>query len=110
MAMLNDVKTVLGIEDDSLDAKLNLFINGASKKLISYLPANVTEVPGELDYIVQELVVIRFNRVGNEGMSSYSQEGESMSYNSDDMAPYLSDIEAYREKQEKNTKGVVRFL
>lgn len=112
MAVLNDVKILLGIEEgeSDLDSKLSLIIKNAGSKVLSYLPAGTESVPAELEYIVCEMAVSRFNRIGNEGMSSYSQEGESMTYSADDIAPYLADLQEWNKKQQSNRRGVVRFL
>lgn len=111
MAVLDDVKILLDIpaEDTDLDGKLGLIIKNAGRQVLSHLPADTEEVPEALEYIVCELSVIRFNRLGNEGMSSYSQEGESITYG-DDIAPYLSAIQEWNRMQQSNTRGVVRFL
>ena len=109
--MLNDLKILLDIaeEDVDFDKKLELIIGNAGKQVLSYLPAGTKEVPPELEYIVCELAVIRFNRLGNEGLVSFSQEGESITYG-DDIAPYLSAIQEWNKRQKDNTKGRVRFL
>ncbi|QOV19037.1 phage head-tail connector protein [Blautia liquoris] len=109
MAALDDVKLLLGITDTDMDSKLNLIIANAGRQVLAYLPADVTTVPDPLQYIVTELAIVRFNRIGNEGMASYSQEGESITYG-DDIAPYLSAIQAWLTMQESNKRGVVRFL
>ena len=112
MAVLNDVKVLLNIPEDEvdLDKKLNILIDNAELRVLSRLASDEEEVPVVLQYIVTELVIARFNRFGNEGMSSYSQEGESMAFSSDDIAPYLDDIEEWNKKQQNNRRGVVRFL
>jgi len=112
MAVLNDVKVLLDIPEDEvdLDKKLNILIDNAELRVLSRLASDEEEVPVVLQYIVTELVIARFNRFGNEGMSSYSQEGESMAFSSDDIAPYLDDIEEWNKKQQNNRRGVVRFL
>ncbi|MCC8177362.1 MAG: phage head-tail connector protein [Bacteroidales bacterium] len=103
--MLDDVKTLLGIEDDDLDEKLNIMIKTAGARVLSLLEAE--EVPEELEYIVCELTVSRFNRLGNEGMSTFSQDGESMTYGND-LEPYMDAIDAWNAVN--GAKGVVRFL
>lgn len=109
MAALEDTKLLLGITGTDMDDKLNLIITNAGRQVLAYLPAETEEIPDPLQYIVTELAIVRFNRIGNEGMSSYSQEGESITYG-DDIAPYLSAIQAWLSTQEKNNRGVVRFL
>ena len=73
-----------------------------------------TEIPLELEYIVEEATIRRFNRIGSEGMKSESAEGHSVTYiDEDELAPYESAIVAYLEAQEPDDKrkpGVVYFL
>lgn len=109
MAALDDVRVLLDITETDQDKKLGLIIDNAEKQILAYLPAGIEEVPEALQYIVTELAIVRFNRIGNEGMASYSQEGESITYG-DDIAPYLSAIQAWCEEQENNNRGVVRFI
>ena len=76
--MLDDLKKLLGIEDDSLDPKLELILESVHGRLKLLLGG--IEVPEEMNHIVVEVAVIRFNRLGSEGMSSHNVEGENMSY------------------------------
>lgn len=110
MAVLDDVKLLLDIpeEDTDLDKKLGLIIRNAEQQVLSHLLPGLKEVPETLSYIVCELSVTRFNRLGNEGMSSYSQEGESITYG-DDISPYLSAINEWNKMQQDNTRGEIRF-
>lgn len=110
MNLLANLKLLLDLTDSDieLDVKLDLIIEQSKKKVLAYLP-NVTLVPDELSYIVLELSVVRFNRIGNEGMTNYSQDGKSIAYESD-ISNYEADIKAWLLKQDGNDKGVVRFL
>ena len=110
MDLLTNLKLLLDLTDSDteLDSKLDLIIEQSKKKVLAYLP-NVTLVPDELSYIVLELSVVRFNRIGNEGMTSYSQDGESIAYGAD-MSNYEADINSWLLKQAGNDRGVVRFL
>ena len=110
MDLLSNLKLLLDLTDSDteLDSKLDLIIEQSKKKVLAYLP-NVTLVPDELSYIVLELSVVRFNRIGNEGMTSYSQDGESIAYGAD-MSNYEADIKSWLLKQAGNDRGVVRFL
>lgn len=112
MAVLDDVKLLLDFEEDDeeIEPKLDLIIENAGRKVLSHIPAELDTVPKELEYIVCELSVARFNRIGNEGMKSYSQEGESFTFSENDIDPYLSDIEEWNKKQQGNKKGVLRFI
>ncbi len=72
-----------------------------------------TEIPAELEYIVDEATIRRFNRIGSEGMKSESVEGHSVTYiDGDELEPYESAIVAYLEAllPDERKKGVVYFL
>ena len=97
--MLDNLKLLLGIDakDDSLDDKLNLIIELTTSRL-KVLLGGAAEIPKELQYIITEVAVIRFNRIGSEGLSSHGVEGESLSFTDDDFAGYKAEIQAYLDK------------
>lgn len=95
---LQDLKTMLQLETTDQDGLLNLIIKNTTKALRFKLGlSNGKEFPGELDYIVLEVCVRRYNRLKNEGMASYSQEGESITFKSDDFDDFQDDISAWKE-------------
>ena len=108
--MLKDLKILLGIPeaDDFLDPKLNLILSDARKRLKALLGGQ--EPPEELDYIITGVAVIRFNKIGSEGLSSHTVEGESQSFSEDDFAGYKDDIQTWLNNQKETKKGRVRFL
>lgn len=108
--MLKDLKILLGIpeNDTSQDSKLNLILSGTRSRLKALLGGQ--EPPETLNYIITDVAVIRFNRIGSEGLSSHTVEGESQSFSDDDFAGYREDIQTYLDNQEDAKKGRVRFL
>ena len=70
---------------------------------------DVEEVPTELEYIVTEVSIVRYNKIGSEGVTSHSVEGETMSFSDNDFKGYLNDIEVWKNKKNE-VKGVVKFL
>lgn len=78
------------------------------KARLSHLLGTVY-VPAELEYIVEEVTIARFNMVGSEGLSTHSVEGETQSWADDLFAPYKSDIDLYKSRQ-RGGPGKVRFL
>ena len=94
------------------NALVEAIYNNISERLLHRIHA--TEIPVELEYIVDEATIRRFNRIGSEGMKSESVEGHSVTYlDEDELAPYESAIVAYLEEQEPDDKrkpGVVYFL
>lgn len=107
--MLNDLKIMLGIvNDDSLDDKLNIIIASVTSRLKVLLGG--IEVPESLNHIVMEVSIIRFNRIGSEGLSTHSVEGESLGFNENDFAQYQNEIDAYLESLKDSKRGRLRFL
>lgn len=107
--MKEQIKRLLNIElpDATHDELLDTIINLTRNRLC--VLANVEAVPKALEYIIVEVSVVRFNRIGSEGFSSHDVEGESIAWNDDnDFAGYMNDITAY--SQNNMTKGVLRFL
>ena len=108
--MLTEIKRTLEITDTALDSQLNDFIQRITDRLL--LRLGVPDLPAELKFIVVECTVKRFNLKGNEGMVSYSQEGESIKY-SDLLDEYKDDVALWVHNQNKLVDtdiGVVRFI
>ena len=108
--MLIEVKRTLEITDNALDNQLNDFIKRITDRLL--LRLGVPELPAELSFIVVECTVKRFSLKGNEGMASYSQEGESITY-SDLLDEYKDDIALWisnRDRLADSNLGIVRFI
>ncbi|MGK9183793.1 phage head-tail connector protein [Priestia filamentosa] len=109
MALLDAVKVYLGIEDKLQDALLSTIIQDQSVRVQQYIGED--NVPSELSWIVKELSVIRFNRIGSEGTSSDSEEGRSASYIEDPFQSFIPHLDRYLEKQQRPvSKGKAKFL
>lgn len=108
--MLKDLKTMLGIamDDISLDDKLLLIISMATARLKILLGG--IEPPESMDHIILEVSIIRFNRIGSEGMASHSVEGESNTFNDNDFSTFYDEIQAFLDTQKESKRGKVRFL
>lgn len=107
MDVLSSVKLLTGLDDDSRDDLLQGIISITEMRLLTLLGCD--DVPKSLQYILIEVSVSRFNRIGSEGTSAHTVSGETMTYRDDDFAPYLSDIEAYKDTL-NNVKKKIRFL
>ena len=107
--MLENLKMLLGLEnDDSRDDLLTLLIKLVSARLKLLLGG--VEPPEEMEHIIVDVAVARFNRIGSEGLSSHSVEGESLSFTENDFAPFMSEIQAFLDGQKDNSRGKVKFL
>ncbi len=110
---LQDLKTMLQIKSTESDPLLALIIKQTTKSLRFKLSLKSDEkFPEQLDYIGLEVCIRRFNRLANEGINSYSQEGESITFNTNDFDEFLDDINQWREDNGKNVKsfGKVAFI
>lgn len=110
---LNDLKTMLQLTTDKQDSLLNLIIKNTEQALSFKLSLSGDEtIPEDLTFIALEVCVRRYNRISNEGMASYSQEGQSITFNSSDFDDFESDINTWREQNGKNVKslGKVHFI
>ena len=90
------VARMLGLSDTTDNAVIDVIndcVDVATARLLVRIGAET--VPQQLEYIVREVAVRRYNRIGSEGVSSHTVEGESMSWNEDDFAAFESDINAY---------------
>lgn len=108
---MDDVIRLLELEevDELTRAKLETIMNISSDRLKVKLGTDT--VPSELSYIITEVTVARYNRIGSEGLSSHTVEGEAMNWSSDDFEPYSDDIQAWiDEHQSESRKGRIRFI
>lgn len=108
--MLKKIKIMLGVDlaDTGLDEKIKLLIELATARLTILLGG--IEPPEELEHIILEAAVIRFNRIGSEGLSSHTVEGESLSFVDNDFAMFKDEIDAFLLNNEESHIGKVRFL
>lgn len=108
--MLDKIKEMLGIEPSATDAdkRLKIIISGATARLKRKLGG--IEPPEEMQDIILEVSLKRFNRIGAEGMASHSVEGESFSFSDDDFKEYEQDIQDFLDRQKETKKGKVRFI
>ena len=107
MAITDDLKMLLG---GSLDERLEVIEKRTRDRFLLILGSDLIEIPSELEYIVLDVSLKRFNRIGQEGMQSYSQEGLSMNFSESDFDEYADEIESWRKSKETDgDKKIGRF-
>ena len=108
---INDLKTMLMIKDNEQDDLLTLIIKKTVKSTRFKLGLGTQDdFPSEMDYIPFEVCIRRYNRLKNEGMSSYTQEGEAITFNANDFDDFASDIEAFKKQNNKDDTPRVMFI
>ena len=111
-AIIKRVKRLLFLKsppetgDVDLDELLKDIVDMTSQRLKSLTGLN--EISSDLDYIVVEVSIKRFNRLKNEGMKTYSQEGESIAFDDNDFAEFSTEIKRLANKNLGST--TVKFV
>ena len=87
--LLNKIKTLLQINDN--DELIYEITELTKSKILNYI--NEVELPLELEFVLVELTIQRYNRIGSEGIASESVDGKSVSYEDifENYKPYLDD-------------------
>ena len=88
--LLNRIKTLLNCEGN--EELITEIVNITESKILNYI--NATKMPYELEFVLIELSVQRFNRIGSEGIASESIDGKSVSYD-DDFIGYKHYLDDY---------------
>lgn len=78
--MLDKIKLLLGITDDSKDDLLTILIDVAIDEALAYTHRDCVD---ELDTSIIQMVVYKYNRIGTEGVDSENYSGVSFSYSTD---------------------------
>lgn len=110
--MLEQILTLLGLSDptEAMQAKVETILALTQQRF--FFLTGQTEVPEALTYIIVEVVIARFNRIGSEGAVSHSVQGESLTWSDSDFDPYMDDIQSWlnAQKEPTTTRGRVRFI
>ena len=104
MPYIDKTKTLLGILDDQQDKVLSTI---QELPVAQFQTLTGAIVPSDLSWVIVEVMVKRYNRLGSEGLLSQSAEGLSMTFDSSDFEAYAS-ILAKRFKPAR--KSGVKFI
>lgn len=107
--LLSTVKLYLGFNDTLQDALIQQIIEDVTQRVNNYV--GETSLPTELEWIVKELTIIRYNRIGSEGFKSETEEGKSLSLRDDPFLDFVPELDKYLEsKNQPAGRGRVKFL
>lgn len=83
--------------------KLEVIYNMTNKRVATYI--GESKVPDELTYIVDEITLIRFNRLGDEGLKSVNQDGLSLTYlDENDLKMFEDELNQWIKANKKNNR------
>ena len=78
--MLEKIKLLLGLKDESKDVLLTILIETAIDEALAYTHRDCVD---ELDTSIIQMVVYKYNRIGTEGVDSENYSGVSFNYSAD---------------------------
>lgn len=102
---LSQIKSLLGVTDQ--DNTLSTIISLIEQRLEAKISRD--NVPPELNYIVVEASISRFNRINDEGKTSAAENEVSSTWQTDDLAPFAADIADWIDKNDPDNARVVYF-
>ena len=105
--MLERLRLILNVKDQ--DELLTEILTLVVEKLTTYL--GESGVPTQFEWIIVEMAVQRFNRIGSEGMSSESVDGNQNTYIDDELTPFYKFLDEYKASKNgnANVKGYKLF-
>ena len=93
---LDNVKVLLSLTDDSSqDELLTVLLNNVVSTIILYL--GVEDIPDELTFIAEQMTVIKYRRIGAEGIDTEKIDVLSTKYIADDLKPFISMLDRYKD-------------
>ena len=101
---LDKLKIALQITENEYDDLLQLYLDDATDFL--KLRLSVHDLPDEMQAIVRGAAVKKSNRFKNEGMASYSQDGESITFSSNDFDEWSNEIEQWKNDHNNVNQGM----
>lgn len=91
---LDNVKTLLDINDNSKDSILNLYLNRATNFVKDY--CNTNELNSSLDEIVEDIAIFLYRNKGVENVESETKGSLSENYR-ENLPPYIYlKLDSYR--------------
>jgi hypothetical protein len=94
---LKYIKTLLSLTDESQNEILVILLHNAVDMICAYL--GLEDMPPELDFVAQQMVIVRYHRLGSEGITTEKIDvlSTTYSYNLDELAPYKTVLDKYKQ-------------
>lgn len=84
---------LINLLHDYAHARLHLVLASVRNKYgVTDVPP---QIPEALTWIIDEVVAVRFNRIGSEGMANQAIGGHSVGFSSEDFSGHLNDLVEY---------------
>ena len=109
--MIDDVRVLLGLTDESQDSLLSIYERQAKQKILNRL--GIAKFPNQFEYIVIEYMVYKFRKRGTEDASMVKEDVLSKSLLSDNdfFNQFNDEFNRFLINEDKrNKRTVLRFL
>ena len=109
--MIDDVRVLLGLTDESQDSLLSIYERQAKQKILNRLGIN--RFPSQFNYIVVEYMVYKFRKRGTEDASMIKEDvlSKSLLNDNDFFNQFENEFKRFLENEDKrNKRTVLRFL
>lgn len=99
--LLEQIKQLKGIQDTEQDDLLELIIEDSEDRILMrmnlYREDNdkIDKIPNELQYIIRDVAVKRFNKLNSEGTTKHDEEGQSFTWESGYLDEHLDVLDSY---------------
>ena len=67
------------------------------------------KLPAQLEWVIIEMAIIRFNKIKSEGLTSESIDGGSVSFIDNAFNLYKQDLDTYIANKNNNKKGATFY-
>lgn len=92
---LDNIKVLLSLtDDDSQDEILEILFNNAINTIMLYL--GVGTMPQQLLFIAEQMTVVKYRRLGAEGIDTEKIDVLSTKYIEDDIKPFKELLNQYK--------------
>lgn len=113
MTLLDSIKLRIGIEDNKQDALINDIITDVQARVLAYVNQDglvQSELPSGLDFVIKDVTIRIYNKIGDEGKESSSEGNVSNSWETTaDLSDYSDVLDVYRKSYKRRSAGM-RFV
>ena len=91
---LDNLKILLSLEDDTQDEILAILLMNASKMICVYL--GIDELPSTLEFVAEDMAVMKYRKLGAEGVRQEKIDVLSTTYVTNDLNPFKDILNQYK--------------
>lgn len=113
MALLDSIKLRIGIKDTKQDDLITDIITDVQARVLAYINQDgfvQLELPSSLDFVIKDVTIRIYNKIGDEGKESSSEGNVSNTWDTPaDLSEYSDVLDVYRKSYKRRSAGM-RFV